>query len=204
MRARRPGPPAERGGPGGVLQFKIVLEEVSPPVWRRILLPAGCTFWDLHVAIQDAMGWSDYHLHEYTVRHPVKGVGRIGIPSPDGDDFGEPPLPGWKEKVTGWLAPKRNTASYEYDFGDGWVHKVTLEKVLPRERGARYPRCIGGARACPPEDCGGPPGYMDICRGKSDYQEAYSDFDPAAFDPRKVRFSDPARRLRLAQSDEEE
>jgi len=102
-----------------LFQFKIVLEGAVPPVWRRIQIPADCTFRDLHVAVQDSMGWSDCRLHEFTARHPVEGVGRIGIPSPDGDDFGEPPLPGWKEKVSGWLTLERNTAMYEYDFGDG-------------------------------------------------------------------------------------
>jgi hypothetical protein len=186
--------------PGTVFQFKIVLEGTKPPVWRRIQLPAGCTFWDLHVAIQDSMGWQDYHLHQFTVRHPVKGVGRIGIPSSDGEDFGEPPLPGWKETVSGWLTPEHCSMDYEYDFGDGWQHKVIFEGPIERQKGVRYPRCDEGARACPPEDCGGIPGYQEICDGKSEFQDSYKDYNPDRFDPGKIRFSNPARRLWMALS----
>ena len=186
-----------------VFQFKIILEGTSPPVWRRIQIPADCTFWDLHVAIQDAMGWLDYHLHLFTVQHPVKGVGEIGIPSDEDDGFGRPVLPGWKENVSGWLTPEHNSADYEYDFGDGWRHQVIFEKALPREKGAKYPRCIDGKRACPPEDCGGIPGYQQICRGKSEFQDQFADYDPDAFDPGKVRFDDPKKRFKTMMSHDE-
>ena len=56
-----------------VLQFKVTLADVTPSVWRRIQIPAGYTFWDFHVAVQDAMGWLDYHLHTFRVQNPASG-----------------------------------------------------------------------------------------------------------------------------------
>ena len=72
-----------------VYQFKITLKGTKPPIWRRILVPETYTFWDLHVAIQDAMGWDDYHLHEFTLLSPKTGRKvKIGIPSDEDADFG--------------------------------------------------------------------------------------------------------------------
>ena len=78
-----------------VYQFKITLQETKPPIWRRIQVPETYTFWDLHIAIQDAMGWNDYHLHEFDVKKPgLRNEVRIGIPERDLDtEF----LPGWKQ-----------------------------------------------------------------------------------------------------------
>ena len=64
-----------------VYQFKITLKGIKPPIWRRIQVPENYTFWDLHVAIQDSMGWEDYHLHEFEILDPSKGLKvNIGIP----------------------------------------------------------------------------------------------------------------------------
>ena len=124
----------------------------------------------------------------------MKGVGEIGIPSDDDMDSGHTMLAGWEEKVSGWLTPERNRADYEYDFGDGWQHSVILEQVLTREKGVKYPRCIDGKRACPPEDCGGVHGYMEVCKGK--FKEHYRGYEPERWDPAFVRFTDPKRRLK--------
>jgi len=83
------------------------------------------------------------------------------------------------------------TAEYTYDFGDGWEHKVVLEKILPVEKDTEYPRCIAGKRVCPPEDCGSYPGYEEICRGTHEFQEEFGDFDPEHFDKSDVIFYDP-------------
>jgi hypothetical protein len=202
--------PESAGGPapapaepeGSVLQLEIVLEEVEPAVWRRIQVPAGCSFWDLHVAIQDAMGWSDTHLHAFEVEGRGGMVLEIGIPDPDGE---ADVIPGWKRRVADVLDRPGREVPYEYDFGDSWRHAVRLEKILPAEPGATYPRCLAGARRCPPEDCGGPPGYEDVLAVLADPAHAEHDallewlggaFDPDAFSPAQVRFDDPARRLR--------
>lgn len=183
-----------------VYQFKVTLKSTKPPVWRRIQVPETYTLWDLHVAIQDAMGWEDYHLHEFRFVDPVTRVETfVGIPDDDPIwDWERRILPGWKQKMAKWFSMEKRTANYLYDFGDGWEHKITLEKILPRQENVSYPTCITGKRACPPEDCGGTWGYQEICNGENPYQEHYSDYDPEHFDPTEVYFDDPAERKRLA------
>lgn len=148
------------------------------------------------MGIQDAMGWSDYHLHEFQMLDPSgKLEVRIGIPD---EDFGEDIIPGWDKKIASYFSLENPAANYTYDFGDNWEHTVQLEKILPREDSASYPRCIGGKRACPPEDCGGVPGYEEICQGKSDFQEEYKHYDPEHFDVEEIKFDDPDKRRRIA------
>jgi hypothetical protein len=191
-----------------VYQFRISLEEVEPVIWRRIQLSQRSTFWDLHVAIQNAMGWTDTHLHEFRVLDPkTEDEVRIGIP--DVESLGEDSLtlPGWEVPVSRYLTPANPGADYLYDFGDSWQHEVLLEGTEPSTRGISYPRCIDGERACPPEDCGGPPGYEEILQAilDPDHEEhedtldwVGADYDPALFEPEKVRFDDPRRRWRVA------
>jgi Plasmid pRiA4b ORF-3-like protein len=190
------------------LQFRITLRHIEPRIWRRIEVPASYSFWDLHVAIQDAMGWLDYHLHVFRVRNPeTRQDEEIGIP--DDDPFeGDPVyLPGWKVPISEYFYLGGTRAEYEYDFGDGWEHDLELEAVGHREAGTKYPRCLAGERACPPEDCGGPPGYerlLGILSNPAD--EEYDEmsnwvggpFDAQAFDPERVRFDNPKVRWRKA------
>jgi len=145
-----------------VYQFKINLMGTKPSIWRRIQVPETYTFWGLHVAIQDAMGWYDCHLHQFEVMKPSTGMGvEIGIPDKE-FGWGEEILPGWKQKIADYFSmedKKNRLAGYLYDFGDNWEHAVKLEKILPRKSDVNYPTCIDGERACPPEDCGGVRGY---------------------------------------------
>jgi hypothetical protein len=198
-----------------VYQFKVTLEEIEPSIWRRVQVPSKYSFWDLHVAVQDAMGWLDYHLHEFRMRRPHKRkMIEIGIPDDEGSD--NVVLSGWKIPISEYFTEPGQTALYAYDFGDGWEHEVLLEGILLKEKGAKYPRCVAGERACPPEDCGGVPGYygvVDIVRNPShdDYQETiywleghakdYYPYDPDAFDPGQVRFDNPKKRWRIAFSE---
>lgn len=176
-----------------VLEFRVELRKIKPPIWRRIQVPGSYTFWELHSAIQDAMGWLDSHLHAFVVKAPNTGIEEwIGLPDPESL---QPTKAGWDEKVLKFLVEPGNSADYLYDFGDGWEHKVTLQKVLPRDREATYPRCVAGKRACPPEDCGGVWGYRDLVSGDADDREAYPDYDPEAFDVNDVIFEDPKERL---------
>ena len=132
-----------------VCQFRVELTEIEPLIWRRIQVPATYSFWDLHVAIQDSMGWLDYHLHVFRLRLPRrKKVMGIGIPDDEG--VGEVTLPGWEIPITEYFTEPGKSALYEYDFGDGWGHRVLLEGILLKETGVRYPKCIAGERACPP------------------------------------------------------
>jgi hypothetical protein len=191
-----------------VYQFKVTLKDVKPPIWRRIQVPSTYSFWDLHVAIQDAMGWLDCHLHEFLVRDVNGQLLSFGIPD---DEFESDTLPGWKHKISKYLSLARPTFEYVYDFGDDWRHKVELEAVLPVEQEAAYPRCIKGKRACPPEDCGGAWGYLELLQVLTDpshkgYREmkAWVEslkeeiFDPEAFDPSSVQFWDSKERFDLA------
>jgi hypothetical protein len=188
-----------------VYQFKIALKGVSPPIWRRIQVPDSSSFWDLHVAIQDAMGWEDYHLHEFTVVDPRVG-GQVSVGIPSADDWGDSPLPGWKCKIARYFSLANPKGSYVYDFGDDWRHTVTLEKILPRDRQTEYPVCLAGKRACPPEDCGGIWGYQELLQIIADpTHERHAEmiewlgepFDPQKFDPKSVFFSDARQRLQI-------
>ncbi len=134
-----------------VYQFKIRLNGISPSVWRRIQVPEYYTFWDLHVAIQDAMGWLDYHLHEFYMTHPVTSEKVIiGVPDEEDELFERETLPDDREKISDWFSMENRKADYTYDFGDNWTHSIVLKDILPRDRDRDYPLCIAGKRACPP------------------------------------------------------
>jgi len=179
-----------------VYQIKVTLRDIRPPIWRYIQVPETYTFWDLHVAIQDAMGWSDCHLHEFEMLDPSSGLRvNIGIPN---EDFGEEIFPEWEQKIADYFSMENRSVNYTYDFGDSWEHAVQLEKILPRENNVNYPRCVNGKRACPPEDCGGIWGYEEICRGESEFQEEYEDYDPEHFDLKEIIFDDPDRRRKTS------
>lgn len=196
--------------PRAVRQFLVVLQESDPLVWRRIQVPTTYSFWDLHVAIQDAMGWHDCHLHEFRlVGANERTIVSIGIPGDD-DPADRPVLPGWGVGLAEyfdfreWHAPP---ALYAYDFGDDWCHALIDEGPQPVARGATYPRCLAGQGHCPPEDCGGINGYASFLEAianprhpehKAMLQWVGGPFDPHAFDPTAVKFDDPKRRWKLA------
>ncbi len=153
-----------------------MLDDIYPSIWRRIQVPVDYTFWDLHVAIQDAMGWTDSHLHQFTVINPDTAIKEhIGIPGDDMDDMFDE-LPGWEIKIHKYFRLKKNKKiSYLYDFGDNWEHQIEFEGEQEKQVG-KYPRCLEGERACPPEDIGGTPGYenfLSILRDKKheDHEE---------------------------------
>jgi len=191
-----------------IYQFRVILEDTQPMVWRRIIVPASYTFWALHVAIQDAMGWLDYHLHVFNMPNPKTGaIDRIGIPLESEFDDATPVLPGWEITLAEYFGERGDRTRYEYDFGDGWTHDVVLEKIAERTRGVHYPTCIDGARACPPEDCGGPFRFEDLLAALADPNNERNselrdwvgaDYDPARFDCASVKFDDPDVRWRNA------
>lgn len=188
--------------PPHVLQFLVVLAGTDPLVWRRIHVPERYSFWDLHVAIQDAMGWKDCHLHEFLVvdARTARGT-RIGIPDEECPDE-RPTLPGWEVPISPRLTHGSEPARYLCDFGDDWNHLLVFEDMLPAD-GGRYPRCVAGAGACPPEDVGGTHGYAEFLTVVTDPKHpehqsmrtwAGGAFDPQAFDPTRIRFDDPRAR----------
>ncbi len=182
-----------------VYRFRIQLDGIAPAIWRTIEVPDTYTFWDLHVAVQDAMGWQDYHLHEFQMRDPRDGGEVVvGLPNDDDRDDRDSKLD-WETKIIDYFTLDNQTARYLYDFGDDWEHTVELEAILPGARAQRYPRCVDGSRACPPEDCGGVGGYEEICSdGDEELREYYADFDPDEFDAADVRFDDPRERWKIA------
>lgn len=185
-----------------IYQFKISLKGIKPKIWRRIQVPGKYSFYELHAAIQDAMGWSNCHLHEFTMKIPTTGQRiSIGSPSPDDLGFGPETIPEENAKIARYFVSAKTKATYLYDFGDGWNHEIVLEKIISPEADVDYPRCVAGKRACPPEDCGGSWGYqklLEIIRNPlhDEHKErmewmdelGYDDFDPEEFDPKSVQF----------------
>jgi len=188
-----------------VYQFKITLKGIKPPIWRRIQVQETYTFWELHLAIQNAIGWIDRHLHEFELVNPKTGLKQfIGTQN---EDFGDEVLPESNKKIADYFSMENQSAVYTYDFGDNWEHKIQLEKIVPREKGVKYPICMKGKRACPPEDCGGIWGYaelLEIIRNPKheEYEEMLEwlggEFDPEYFDVEEVSFYDPDKYLKDA------
>lgn len=192
-----------------ILQLRIELLHIEPPIWRRLQVPGDYTLWDLHIAIQSAFGWMDSHLHEFRRGEYRDDSARYGIPMEEFDDV--PPLPGWEHRVVDVLGIGKGCLHYEYDFGDGWLHRITLEEILPPAPGKKYPRCTAGERNGPPDDCGGPGGYADLLEVLADPDDPEHDashvwassqkggrgkFDPEAFDEQRIKFANPASRLK--------
>ena len=166
-----------------ICQLKITLRYMRPPVWRRVQVLSDITLAKLHRIIQVAMGWYDSHLHQFIVGERYYGVPSI-------DEFSELELTDEKKaRLSQVLSKSKQKMVYEYDFGDGWEHEILLEKVLQTDPGVRYPRCMGGARACPPEDCGGVGGYANFLQAISDpnheEHDEYLEWIGGEFDPEK-------------------
>lgn len=186
------------------LTLNITLNHTQPSIWREIQIPARYSFWDLHVAIQDCMGWLDYHLFQFTIRQKKTNERlHIGIPDDSGFDMIEV-MPAWESLLADYLTTPGDSIHYEYDFGDGWEHTITFTGIGQRVVGEKYPQCIDGERACPPEDCGGIPGYQRLLEilfdPKHDEYEQFNQWIPEgwqaeAFNKSEVKFRNPKKRL---------
>jgi len=141
-----------------------------------------------------------------------RGGLEVGAPHPDDSPFGPETLPAWKEKMREWIGPNASKKLVlTYDFGDNWEHDIVFEKVVPCNKGEKYPQCLAGKRAAPIEDCGGAWGYMEMCKvlenpkhpnfneyleictGAEALEEGekVSDFfDPDHFDPEDIVFDE--------------
>jgi hypothetical protein len=171
-------------------EIEVTLQEISPHIWRRFLIPRIATFADLHQAIQDSMGWQDYHLWEFTQHMEVQKK-IAGLPDEAYED--EPTPDATMIKLSSYFdkGSKADRCIYIYDYGDYWLHEVVLNQVVQLEdRFAR--RLLAGGRACPPEDCGSTPGYERLVEflktGNDPYGESEADlkewirsWDPEAF-----------------------
>ena len=169
-----------------IYQLKVSLKGAKPPIWRRVLVPSDMDLGRLHRVIQAAMGWMDYHLHQF-----IAGRTSFGVADDNALEWGMEVEDERKWRLDQLLRCEKDKLRYEYDFGDGWEHDVTLEKVLPYDAEQALPRCVAGRRACPPEDCGGIWGYAKLLEVLADPEDPEHDemlewlgggHDPARFD----------------------
>jgi hypothetical protein len=182
MSARKP---PGRPGPKCIYQLRIELQHIEPRIWRTILVPDTLTLAKLDRVVQAAMGWTNSHLHDWHIERK-----RYGAPDPEWDNEGDM-LDERKFTVASVLADSVQEFDYQYDFGDGWEHRISVEnRLAPQPDYNTWPLCISGANACPPEDVGGPPGYMDFVHAirtptHEEHQQMWlwngGPFDPAAF-----------------------
>jgi hypothetical protein len=170
-----------------LFQFKIVLSDIRPAIWRRIQM-RDCSLAQLHHYLQAAFGWGNYHMHQFEIDGERYGA------EPEDFGFG---LEVYDESdvLLSELLVNAGTRSpwiYEYDFGDGWQHRIIFEGYPPRK--AKNPLCVDGERACPPEDIGGPWGYAEYLETIADPDdESHAEllewrgpFDPEEFDAMKA------------------
>jgi len=174
-------------------QLKVELPPIDPPIWRRLLVRGDMNLGLLHAVIQVAMGWTNSHLHHFLI-----GNERYTNPVFEENlDAGEEPDRDESKATLMTVAPRTKARFvYEYDFGDSWQHLITVEKILEPDASFQgFAKCLAGARACPPEDCGGAWGYTDLLKiiknrkhkeHKSMMEWLGGEFDAEAFDIEKI------------------
>ena len=151
-----------------VYQIKVTLRESKPPIWRRLLVSDSTTLYTLHKIIQAAMGWTDSHLHQFIIEGEY-----FSIPS---SEDSRPIKDERRYRLNQITSSDNSKFIYEYDFGDSWEHEILVEKNQSPEAGIKYPMCIKGKRACPPEDIGGVWGYEEFLEAISDPNHDQHDF----------------------------
>ena len=176
-----------------IARLAIALDEVKPPVRRRIEVPLTIRLDRLHEVFQAVMGWENYHLYEFRIGRDIA----YGVPDPNGDFLGSSSRPANRTTLAQLVAQTRNkTFKYVYDFGDDWQHTVKLEAIAAPEPEAVYPRLLSAKGRCPPEDIGGPWGYAEYLEAMADpNHERHAemlewcgpDFDPNAVDEAAIR-----------------
>jgi Plasmid pRiA4b ORF-3-like protein len=180
--------------------IKVTLLGTKPPIWRRLLVPASMTLAKLHDVLQTAMGWHDCHMHEFRA-----GERHFGKPDPEDISMGMQVENERNIRLSSVLRRPGAKLIYTYDFGDNWEHAIVLEKLLPLLPDMTSPICIDGGLACPPDDCGGIPGFYELLDALADpnheqHQEMRDwiggDFDPQAFSVEEVNRKLAPRRRR--------
>jgi hypothetical protein len=164
-----------------LLDLKITLLGIQPRVWRRFVVSPELTLDKMHRILQAVMGWRDTHLYRYRAGGCTYADPRLGLEGGSRDERAV--------RVSDLLSVPGSRMLYDYDFGDGWQHEIRCEGWVESDIQSPYALCASGARACPPEDCGGPPGYGDLLRAlkcrRSRGEEVHAwvggNFDPEAF-----------------------
>lgn len=165
-----------------VYQLKITLRDIRPPIWRRVQVRSDATLGHLHWVIQFAMGWTNSHLHAFSIQGMEYSMLMPDLGLDDLDMLDEQPV-----KLSKVITGEKFKFFYTYDFGDSWEHEVLVEKVLTAEADTDYPTCIKAKRACPPEDCGGSWGYQEFLEAIKDADhpehESMLEWVGGSFDP---------------------
>jgi hypothetical protein len=177
-----------------IYQIKVTLNDTHPPVWRRIQVLSNTTLLKLHNILQIVMGWGDYHLHMFTIEGSIYG-------DPADDEYGDLGIVDEARfRLNQVIYREGQRFRYEYDFGDSWDHTLLVEKILPPQESVRYPICLKGKRACPPEDVGGVWGYENfleaICNTDHHEHEEYLNWIGGEFDPEAFNLEEVNTRLR--------
>ena len=176
--------------PEKIYCLEIWLNEIEPRIWRRFEVPSNIRLDKLHDVIQDVMGWTNSHLHSFNV-----GEDEYSMPYPGDDAYNEGMLDERKAKLTDLVGRTKDRFVYVYDFGDNWEHLVELVEIKEPLQGVKYPVCLEGERACPPDDSGGPwsyPEFLETLRGKNTKERRELmdwlgyEFEPKMFDVKKV------------------
>jgi hypothetical protein len=175
-----------------IYQLKVVMLGSAPPVWRRLQVPGDAKLDWLHAVLQVAIGWTNSHLHQFKVGEICYSDTRHH--SAEFED--DPEILEERKFGLRQIAPReQDVIRYEYDFGDSWEHEITVEKILPNPTASSFALCLDGASSCPPEDCGGIPGYEDLLKilknrkhpeHKRMKEWLGRPFDAAAFDREKT------------------
>ena len=169
-----------------VYRLKIKLMDIEPLIWREFAVKSYMRLDRLHLAIQTVLGWTNSHLHLFNA-----GGGRQYTYPYPGYDMDNDVQDETMFKLSDLINKEKNKFTYEYDFGDGWDHMVKLVAIEEADKNVKYPVCLAGERACPPEDCGGPwsyPELLETLRGPGNQERRElidwlgDDFDPEFFD----------------------
>jgi len=184
-------PSLKRATASPPMRIRVTLLYTAPPVWREFLVDPEMNLSDFSHMLIPGMGWEGGHMHEIS-----KGRTRYRPASPfgmdEGDDDGETDAA--KTVLNAVIEKKGSSCRWTYDFGDSWEHEIKVVESGVEWSGA-LPFCTGGARACPPEDCGGIPGYENLCDAMKDKEHPErldliewlgEEFDPEAFSAAKV------------------
>lgn len=139
--------------PPEIYQLHVWIRQISPMIWRRLLIRSDSTLTDLHHTLQIAFGWSDFHLHQFRIRGCHYSISDCWVTDLAAD--------GSQVKLADFQFRTNERFLYEYGFGDLWQHEVRIERRLTIDEKRIYPVCVGGQRAGPPEDCGGPRAFME-------------------------------------------
>jgi Plasmid pRiA4b ORF-3-like protein len=169
----------------GIAILRIELQDIEPLIWRRVAVRTSMNLKAVHNVIQATMGWLDYHLWEFTANEH-----KYGMLIPNDPDWNARIDNAATTKLSALLTSGVKEISYVYDMGDNWKHRIIVEKLQSAEPGVLYPRFLGGERRCPPEDCGGHPGYYDfldnIASQQSKKRKAALDWYGAPYDPDEI------------------